>query len=113
MPTGRPEDFSAEAAERDVTFSWSPPNATLRNGHITGYNLSCSPSPSSLPQSFPESGTYRVAHYSPSNTGACSLLASRFSPGTIYNCSVVAINSKGAGPPAAVSFTTAHDCMSH
>ena len=112
VPSGSPETFVAEAAERDVTFSWSPPNVTLRNGNIIGYNLSCSPSPSSLPQSFPESGTYTVAHFSPSTTHACSTLASRFSPATSYECSVVALNGKGAGPPAVVSFTTAYDCRS-
>jgi hypothetical protein len=109
VPSGSPENLSAEAAERDVTFSWSPPDVTLRNGNITEYSLSCSPSPSSLPQSFPEPGTYRVAYYSSSTTHVCSILASRFSPATSYNCSVVAINSKGAGPPAFVSFTTAYD----
>ena len=112
VPSGSPENLSAEAAERDVTFSWSPPDVTLRNGNITEYSLSCSPSPSSLPQSFPEPGTYRVAYYSSSTTHICSILASRFSPATSYNCSVVAINSKGAGPPAFVSFTTAYDCTS-
>ena len=57
---------------------------------ITSYTLSCSPSPSSLPQ-FPSSGPLTVAG---------------FSPHTSYSCSLVASNTQGSGPPAPTSFTT-------
>ena len=86
--------FVAAAGERQVTFSWSPPLAALHNGVITSYTLSCSPSPSSLPQS-------------PSQPGA--LTVAGFSPDTSYSCSVVASNSQGSGPPANISFTTQQD----
>ena len=95
QPPGVPEMFVAVAGERQVTFSWSPPPVALRNGVITSYTLSCSPSPSSLPQSPSQPGTLTV---------------SGFSPDTSYSCSVVASNSQGSGPPASISFTTQQDC---
>ena len=85
VPAGTPEMFVATAGERQVTFSWSPPPVTLRNGVITSYTLSCSPSPSSLPQSPSQPGPLTVAG---------------FSPDTSYSCSVVASNSQGSGPTA-------------
>ena len=95
VPAGDPEMFVAAAGERQVNFSWSPPPVALRNGVITSYTLSCSPSPSSLPQSPSQPGTLTVAG---------------FSPDTSYSCSVVASNSQGFGPPANTSFTTQQDC---
>ena len=95
-PSGAPEMFSADVGERKVVFSWSAPLITQQNGVITNYTLSCSPSPSSLPQS-PSSGALTV-------TG--------LSPDTSYSCSLVASNSQGSGPPANISFTTQQDCES-
>ena len=99
-PEGAPEMFEAVAGQRQVNFSWSPPPVTQRNGVITSYILSCSPSPSSLPQSPSQSGTLTVAG---------------FSPDTSYTCSLVASNSQGSGPAANTSFTTLavckNDCM--
>ena len=95
VPTGVPEMFVAVAGQRQVNFSWSPPAVILRNGVITSYTLSCSPSPSSLPQSPSQSGPLTVAG---------------FSPDTSYSCSVVASNSVGSGPPANITFTTLQDC---
>ena len=88
--------FRAVAGEREVEFSWSPPAPTQQNGVITSYPLSCSPSPSSLPQS-------------PSSQSG-SLTATGFSPNTLYSCSLTAENSQGSGPPAVVTFTTEEDC---
>ena len=93
-PSGSPMGFTAVAGEREVVFSWSPPPVTERNGVITSYTLSCSPSPSSLHQS-PSSGPLTVAG---------------FSPHTRYSCSLVARNTQGSGPPASTSFTTLQDC---
>ena len=88
--------FERVAGQRQVEFSWSPPPVTQRNGVITSYTLSCSPSPSSLPLSPSQSGPLNV-------TG--------FSPNTPYSCSVVATNSRGSGPPATTeTFTTQQDC---
>ena len=95
VPAGVPEMFVAAAGERQVNFSWSPPPVALRNGVITSYTLSCSPSPSTLPQS-------------PSQPDP--LTVTGFSPDTSYSCSVVASNSQGSGPPASISFTTQQDC---
>ena len=89
-----PEMFKGEVGQREVMFSWSPPPVTQRNGVITSYNLSCSPSPSSLPHQTP-SGPLTVAG---------------FTPDTAYSCSLVATNSQGSGPPATTSFTTQQDC---
>ena len=91
-PSAAPEMFAADAGERQVVFSWSPPLVTQQNGVITSYTLSCSPS---LPQSPFLSG---------------SLTVTGFSPDTAYSCSVVATNSKGSGPPANITFTTQQDC---
>ena len=95
VPAGAPEVFVASAGERQVNFSWSPPPVALRNGVITSYTLSCSPSPSSLLQSPSQPGPLTVAG---------------FSPDTSYSCSVVASNSRGSGSPANTSFTTRQDC---
>ena len=79
-------------------FSWSPPPVTQQNRLITSYTLSCSPSPSSLPQS-------------PSQTRP--LTVAGFSPDTSYSCSVVANSGLGSGPPAHTNFTTLRDCESY
>ena len=94
VPSGSPVEFTAVAGEREVVFSWSPPPVTERNGVITSYTLSCSPSPSFLPQ-FPSSGPLTV-------TG--------FSPHTSYSCSLVASNTQGSGPHELISFITLEDC---
>ena len=86
--------FEVVAGQRQVHFSWSPPPVTQQNGLITNYNLSCSPSPSSLPQSPSQSGPLTVAG---------------FSPDTSYSCSVVANNGVGSGPPAHITFSTQQD----
>ena len=93
-PAGAPEMFVAAAGERQVTFSWSPPPVALRNGVITSYTLSCSPSTYSLPLSPSQPDPLTVAG---------------FSPDTSYSCSVVASNSHGSGPPANTSFATQQD----
>ena len=88
--------FDAVPGEREVEFSWSPPPVTQRNGIITSYTLSCSPSPSSLLHSpTSQSGPHTVAG---------------FSPNIHYSCSLVASNTRGSGPPANTSFTTQQDC---
>ena len=86
--------FQAVAGEREVVFSWSPPAVALRNGNITGYTLSCSPSPASLPLTIAQPGT-RVQNFSPNST---------------YNCSIVAHNIQGSGPPINIVFSTMEDC---
>ena len=77
--------------------SWSPPPVTQRDGVLTSYSLSCSPSPSSLPQSPSQAGPLTVAGFSPDSS---------------YSCSVVATNSQGSGPPAHTTFMTLQDCKS-
>ena len=95
-PSGSPEAFEAVVGQRQVVFTWSPPPVTQRNGVITSYTLSCSPSPSSLPQS-------------PSSQSG-SLTATGFSPNTLHSCSLAASNNQGTGPPAIKNFTTLEDC---
>ena len=94
-PTGSPEMFVPEAGQRQVNFSWSPPPVTQRNGVLTNYTLSCSPSPSSLPQSPSQAGPLTVAGFFPDSS---------------YSCSVVATNIQGSGPPAHITFMTLQDC---
>ena len=95
-PSGSPEAFEAVVGQRQVVFTWSPPPVTQRNGVITSYTLSCSPSPSSLPQS-------------PSSQSG-SLTATGFSPNTLHSCSLTATNSQGSGPPSIRTFITLEDC---
>ena len=87
--------FKAVAGERHVVFSWSP-HVTDLHGAIDNYTLSCSPSPSSLPQS-------------PSSQSG-SLTATGFSPNTLYSCSLTPNNLWGSGPPARATFTTKLGC---
>ena len=85
--------FKAVPGQRQVVFSWSTPPLTP----VTSYTLSCSPSPSSLPQSPSQAGHLTVAGFSPDSS---------------YSCSVVATNSQGSGPPSHTNFTTLQDCKS-
>ena len=95
-PTNAPEMFKAVAGERHVVFSWSP-HVTHLHMAIDNYTLSCSPSPSSLPQS-------------PSSQSAGSLSVTGFSPNTPHSCSLTPNNLWGSGPPARANFTTKLGC---
>ena len=97
FPDGLDDFRAAVVSERNVTFSWSTPTVPTP---ITGYNLSCSPPPSSsfLSHSFTTSGNHTV-------TG--------FHPDTSYNCSLVAYNMDSTGPTTMVMFTTSTDCELH
>ena len=95
VPSGIPEMFDAVAGERQVTFSWSPPAVTQRNGIIIIYTLSCSPSPSTLPFSVSQ---------------AVPVTVTGFTPDTNYICSVMAHNGLGPGPAAHEIFKTQPDC---
>ena len=97
-PSGTPVMLSAVTEKRQVLFSWSPPPVTQHNGVLTNYTISCSPSPSSLPQS--------LSHQNTSTTVA------GFTPNTLYTCSVTAWKTQGSGPPAYTTFTTLEDCKS-
>ena len=88
--------FDTVFGERQVTFSWSPPAVTQRNGVIIHYTLSCSPSPSTLPLSVSQ---------------AVPVTVTGFTPDTNYICSVTAHNGLGAGPAAQEIFETQPDCM--
>ena len=75
-----------------VTFSWAPPDVALRNGEITEYTITCDSDGSrAVSVTVAEAGSHNVEGFSPSTT---------------YNCSVVATNSAGSGPPASLTFTT-------
>ena len=95
VPSGIPEMFDAVAGERQVTFSWSPPAVTQRNGVIINYTLSCSPSPSTLPLPVSQ---------------AVPVTVTGFTPDTNYICSVMAHNGLGPGPAAQETFKTQPDC---
>ena len=80
-----------------MTFSWSPPAPTLRNGVITGYTLSC----------VPEAG--RRNTISKQYTTAGTFTLGGFTPATSYNCSISASNSLGSGPAVYMVVTTLDD----
>ena len=89
---GAPVMFEAEVGRREVVFSWFPPS---QDNGVVNYTLSCSPSPSSLPKTHPQSGPLTV-------TG--------FLPETPYSCSLVATHTCASGTPANTTFTTLQDC---
>ena len=77
-----------------MTFSWSPPAPTLRNGVITGYSLSCVPvagGGNSITMQYTAAGTFTLGG---------------FTPATSYNCSISASNSQGSGPVSSMISTT-------
>ena len=41
VPSGPPQDFTISVTSRNITFSWSSPLPSQRNGVIIGYNLTC------------------------------------------------------------------------
>ena len=94
-PTGRPQSFTViHHAARNMTFSWSPPVPTERNGVIIGYFLSCVPEcggRSSISMQYTAAGTF---------------ILGGFTPATSYNCSISASNSQGSGPAAYIINTT-------
>ena len=93
---GTPVKFEAEVGEREVVFTWSPPTTAQQNTRaIVNYTLSCSPSPSSLPQTHSQLGSLTVAG---------------FSPNTLYSCSLLAAHTCASGTPAITTFTTLKDC---
>ena len=97
-PSGSPQEFTVtQRTARNMTFSWSPPAPTERNGVITGYSLSCVPvsgGGSSITMQYTAAGTFTLAG---------------FTPATSYNCSISASNSQGSGPVAYVDVTTLDD----
>ena len=80
-----------------MTFSWAPPNATQRNGMITGYSLSCTPltAEGDITMQYTQVGTFTLGG---------------FTPFTIYSCSIFASNSQGDGPVALIDIPTEEDC---
>ena len=87
------DSFTAEAGERQVTFSWCPPDDSNCTTHTLFFNISCYPPPSSpsSPLLISEPGTTTV---------------DGFSPNTEYNCSIHTQSHY------TVSFTTKEDCKS-
>ena len=84
-----------------MTFSWSPPAPTLRNGVITGYSLSCVPEAggeNSITMQYTAAGTFTLG---------------RLTPATSYNCSISASNILGSGPAVYVVVTTLNDGECH
>ena len=92
VPSGPPLSLEVVVGVNDVTFTWSLPEVTLRNGIITGFTLSCFSGGSLMARrTLTEPGSHTV-------TG--------LSADTEYNCSVVATNSMGSGPPATLALRT-------
>ena len=94
---GAPKDVQIvePIRQREVEIQWSTP--TDIPVPINGYNLTCIPSPSSLPApsfSLPPVETYTLSGLTPS---------------TEYKCSLSAYNDAGQGPTVTISFTTLPD----
>ena len=97
VPTGPPQNFVVTPGARSMTFSWAPPNATQRNGVITGYSLSCTPltAEGDITMQYTQVGTFTLGG---------------FTPFTIYSCSIFASNHQGDGPMALIDIPTEEDC---
>ena len=97
-PTGPPGSFIVTPGARNMTFSWSPPAPTLRNGVITGYSLSCVPvagGGNTIFMQYTAPGTFTLGELIPT---------------TSYNCSISASNSQGRGPASYLINTTLEAC---
>ena len=105
VPPGPSLNFEISTeGPRTLTFSWEPPAEDKRNGIITHYLLLCDPqSVASLPRAFNESDFNQME-------GVYPVTLSGFTPFTTYNCSVIASNSAGDGPPVTTTATTEEDC---
>ena len=94
-PTGLPQSFTIiQRRARNMTFSWSPPAPTLRNGLISGYFRSC----------VPETGGRNTITMQYTAAGTFTL--GGFTPATSYNCFISASNSQGRGPAAYLAIRT-------
>ena len=99
-PTGPPRGFLSTPGARNMTFSWSPPAPSLRNGVITSYSLSC----------VSEGGRNSISNQ---YTAAGTFTLGGFTPATSYNCSISARNSQGSGPATHRVVTTLDDGIYH
>ena len=79
-----------------MTFSWSTPAPTLRNGVITTYSLSC----------VPEAAAHGRDTITMQYTAAGTFTLGGFTPATSYNCSISARNGQGSGPTTYLINTT-------
>ena len=85
-------------AARVMEFTWQPPAPTMRNGRITGYNLTCF-----------ITDTSRTGQISAIYPPQESYTLSGFRPGRQYICQTVAMNSAGNGPPGQITTTSSED----
>ena len=90
VPTGPPLNVTVPAVtSRVMEFTWLPPAPTMRNGRITGYNLTCFITGTG--------GMGRIGGIYPPQE---RYILSGFRPARRYTCRVVAMNNVGSGPPA-------------
>ena len=101
-----PQNFVVDPLPNDpariLTAYWSPP--IIPNGHAINYTLTCKP--------FKISPIKRLVtgHFeSNRDVDRVNVTLEGLSPSTMYNCSVWASNSVGAGPPSHTTITTADD----
>ena len=94
-PAGPPLEFTAESTGPTMlVLSWSPPQATLRNGLIASYEYVCAD-----------------IHSDPQLTDQVNVTIMGLTPFTSYSCSVKAATVNGTGPAANIIITTAEDSM--
>ena len=97
-PTGAPLNVMLSTmTSRVMEFTWLPPEPTMRNGRITGYNLTCFITDSVMEQIgdvYPPQENYILPD---------------FRPGKEYTCQVVAVNGAGSGPSAVVTVQAPED----
>lgn len=76
-----------------VQFSWKAPLDSPSTGDVNSYLLDCQPIPSKLP--FPIA--FPAASLTASADGMFVMTLNGFVPGTLYHCSLLAINPAGNG----------------
>ena len=98
-PTGPPLELTAESTSPTVlTLSWHPPDVSLKNGLITGYEYTCT--------------DIQTEQYTkPQLTTEESTTIAGLTPFTDYFCSVKAATINGTGPAVSIIATTLEQSM--
>ena len=98
VPSGPPQSLVITMKSHNLTFSWSPPLPSQRNGVIISYLIICS------------SGDIII---NTTRTSSTSLTITGLQPFTNYTCSVSASTIIGAGPAVVKHILTSEDSKLH
>ena len=94
VPSGQPQSLIFSTTSRTLTFSWSPPLLSQRNGVIISYLITCSSGGSII---------------NSTRTSSTSLTITGLQPFTNYTCSVRAATIVGDGPATMLDIVTSEE----